>query len=428
MTQLERIASTSLRDLLERVQPAIASGAVNVISVDAIRQRSGERWPAKRELVEDFVERTFSRLSQPGDIIAALNEAEFVTIQPGVPPTTALSISANVLKDTLAFFLGKAAREDLALFQVTSFIDGALGVKAVLGAMLDEALAPEIHGSATQTDVGRSRRAPSAVPPTEDLHWALARRTRLVSPPDLEVDLAIATEPTWNVGARVVASFLLQPSITLVAAGEGGSRAVSGELSPNMAGEAALAMIAFAAELIQQRGVRVALHVPIALNAVSYSTSRFRILNALRELSHSVRRLLIVEVVGISEGLPQGRLAEAVSMLSPNCRAVLARAPSELVDVRRWRGCGLSGVSLDCGLFDPAERMAHVRLGGFARRAAEAALSCAGYDLPSRSLMLAAWASGFTHLGGPYLTAEMGAPETVRRLLPADLFSHAGAR
>lgn len=419
---MDRIASASLRDVLEKVQPAIASGAVNIISVDAIRQRSGDRWPKKREQVEAFVERAFSRLSQPGDMMVSLNEAEFVTVQPSVSRTTALSASANILKETLAFFLGKAAREDMSLFQVTSFIDGALGLQAVLGAMLDDVLEPESGAGAAQTGSSPAGGRPLAIPPSEDLHWVRNRRVRLTSPPDLELDLTISPEPTWNVAAKVVASFLLRPSTALAAVGVP-SRMVAGDLSPNMAGEAALATIAFAAELIVKRGVQVALHVPIALNALSYSASRFRILNGLRDLAPQVRRFLILEVVEISEGLPQSRLTEVATMLSPHCRAVLARAPSETADVRPWRRCGLSGVTLECGHLDPADRSAQLRLGGFARRAAEVALSCVGYDLPSRSLMLAAWASGFTHVGGPLLSAEVGYPEAVLRLGPADLFS-----
>jgi hypothetical protein len=201
----------------------------------------------------------------------------------------------------------------------------------------------------------------------------------------------------------------------------------AGELSPNMAGAAAVATIEYAAELIMRRGVRVALHAPVALNAAAYSASRFRLLNALRDLPEQVRRFLILEVVEISEGLPQGRLMETVGMLSPYCRAVLARAPSVHVDVRAWRGCGLSGVSVECDRLAPGDRSAESRLGIFARRAEEATLSCVGYSLPSRSLMVTAWASGFTHVGGPLLSAGVGSPEAVLRLRPADLFSKSAA-
>jgi hypothetical protein len=216
---MQRLASASLRDVLGKVQPAIAAGLVNIISVDAIRDRSGDRWPKKREQVEAFVERTFARLSQPGDMLVALNEAEFVTVQPGASPTTALSVSAKVLQEALAFFLGKAAREDLRIFQVTSFVDGALGLKPILGAALDQAFDPEHRtpaAGAAEVTGGRS----SSAPPSDDLHWETSRRVKLTSPPDLDLDLLITPEPTWNVGARVVASFLLRPVTSLTAVGQ----------------------------------------------------------------------------------------------------------------------------------------------------------------------------------------------------------------
>lgn len=424
---MDRLASASLRDVLEKVQPALAAGSVNVISVDAIRQRSGERWPKKREQVEAFVERAFARLSQPGDLLVALNEAEFVTVQPSASRAIALSVSANILKEALAFFLGKAAREDLHIFQVVSFVDGALGLQPVLGAVLDQAFEGQLAARAPERVQGSVGGRATSISPSENLHPALARRVRLISPPDLDLDLAITPEPIWNVGAKVIASFLLRPSISLSAVGMPSRVVRDRELSPNMAGEAAIATIIYAAELIGERGVQVALHAPVALKAISFSASRFQILNALHALPDRVRRFLILEIVAIPEGLPQSRLIEVAGMLSPHCRAVLARAPSELTDVRSWRGCGVSGVTVDCGHLDPADKGVQSRLSAFGRRAADATLSCVAYGLPTRSLMVAAWASGFTHLGGHLLSAGVGAPEAVLRFRPADLYSNAVA-
>jgi hypothetical protein len=99
---------------------------------------------------------------------------------------------------------------------------------------------------------------------------------------------------------------------------------------------------------------------------------------------------------------------------------VLARAPSEDHDVRAWRGCGLSGVTLDCRDFDASDRKGLKRLAIFAQRAAEASVACVGYGLPATNLMLAAWAAGFTHLGGPALSEEVAEPKAVVRLQAAD--------
>jgi hypothetical protein len=251
------------------------------------------------------------------------------------------------------------------------------------------------------------------------LDWVETRRIRLTSPPNLDLDLAITPEPTWNVGARVVASFLLQPSMWLTE-GSLPERAVTcGELTPALAGEVAIGGLTFAADLIKG-GVQVALHAPLPWNAMTYSTTRYRLLHALRDIPPQVRRFLILEITDLSAGLPQSRLTEVVSMLAPYCRAVLARAPSENHDVRAWRGCGLSGVTLDCRSFDASDRKGLQRLVVFAQRAAEASVACVGYGLPATNLMLAAWAAGFTHLGGPALSEEVTEPKGVVRLQAAD--------
>ena len=172
----------------------------------------------------------------------------------------------------------------------------------------------------------------------------------------------------------------------------------------------------------------MALHAPLPWHAMAYSTSRYRILQALREIPGEVRRFLVLEITDLSGGLPQSRLAEQVAIVAPYARAVLARAPSDLTDVRGWRGCGLNGVTLDCDHLDAGDRKVQKRLEVFATRAAEASLACVGYGLPATSLMIAAWASGFTHLGGPSLTEEVAKPKTVVRVQPADIFGAGTAR
>jgi hypothetical protein len=221
----------------------------------------------------------------------------------------------------------------------------------------------------------------------------------------------------------VVASFLLRHSIWLTEGDAAPRPATSGELSADAAGAVAVSGINYAAELIGETSVQVALHAPVPAKAIAYSTSRYRILHTLQDLSPQIRRFLILEITDLSDGLPQGPLAEMVGMLAPHCRAVLARAPSENTDVRAWRGSGLSGVTVDCRHLDAADRGAQGRLATFARRAAEASLACVGYGLPVSSLMLAAWAAGFTHLGGPTLSEEVAVPKSVVRLQPADLFA-----
>ena len=417
---MERLTATASCEMLEKIGPSIAAGCVTVISVEAIRDRSGERWARKREQVADFVERTFARLSQPSDLLVSVNDVEFVAVQPGAPRFAGLGVSAKTLTETLVFFLGVAAREDVRLFQVTSFVDGALGVEPVSAALAMQAGEGLDPGETEGPPPERGARD-AAAPVLTRLDWSVPRRWWLSSPPDQMLELAITPEPIWNIGAQVVASYLLRPSIWLCSGPDAPRALTCSDLPAQRAAEVAMNALSYAADLLGDQGAQVALHVPLPLHALTFSASRYRVLQVLHGLPEPVRRLLVLEIVDVAGGFPPSRLSEVVSMVAVHCRAVLTRAPSETTDIRAWRGCGLNGVALDCAALDRADREAHARLALFAKRAAEASIACIGYGLPTRSLTLAAWAGGFTHLGGVAL-GDVPAAKGVRRLRPADLF------
>src|SRR3569833_1658859 len=98
---MERITSDALCDVLEKVDPAIETGGANIVIVESNRERSRDRWERKREQVAVFLERAFSRVSQPVDFLVSLYDVEFLTVQPSVSRSAALSIRANILKETL---------------------------------------------------------------------------------------------------------------------------------------------------------------------------------------------------------------------------------------------------------------------------------------------------------------------------------------
>jgi hypothetical protein len=395
-----------VRDLLDRVGPSIAAGSVNLISVEAIRERSGPRWERKREQVEQFVERAFGRTSSPGACIVALNDAEFVTVQPDLSRWAALNLSANVLKEALQFFLGSVSREDIRLLQVTSFIGGQLGVEPVdPGRFIDGPTEGDGDDRGPPAEPDAPVAGSGAAPPTAELHGRPRRRAmKLVVALDGDLEAVSGADPIWNVRAKVVTSFVVDQGAAGPACPDGPPAEMRwDEISTTAAGDLALRNLVFAVSRIRAgraAGLPIAMHAPLPLRAVSYSTTRYRLLHALRAVDEDVRKFLILELDELSEGLPQSRLSELVAMLAPHCRAVLARAPSETTSLQPWRRCGLSGVSLDCGHLEPADPGLQARLDAFARRARAVGPACLAYALPSRSVMLGAWAAGFTHLSG----------------------------
>jgi hypothetical protein len=402
---MNRVTSASAMELLKATGPAIASGAVNLISVEAIREHSGERWARKREQVEDFVARAFQRHAGPHDMIVALNDVEFLTVQPDAGRTIALNLSGAVLRETLTYFLGTAARKDFKVFIVTSFQDDKLGVVDADPALFEGDVPHDGAGAESPADLDPFRRS---IP--------------LITAAGQAAELELALEPVWNVQAQVVTSILVRHRLSVedhgrrhaVGAEEGGS---------NLWGEAAQQILAFSTELLTRKedGVLIGLHVPVPFEALSSSGWRYRVLGALKGLSAEVRRFMLLEIIDAPDGLPQSRMTELVAALAPFGRAVLARAPSESANMASWRRCGLAGVTLDCGHLDSGDRNARVRLGRFAAAATEAGPACIGYSLASRSLLMAAWSAGFTHLGGAAVEAAAPTP-AARRLDPAQFY------
>jgi hypothetical protein len=412
---MERLVSASLAELLAKVGPSIAAGVVNVISVEGIRERSDARWPRKREQVVAFVERAFSRLCQAGDLICPLNDTEFLTIQPNSSRTAALGLSANVLKETLEFFLGEAAPQDIRLFQVTSFVNGELAVQAV---------APGRLTDAGHDDPWTGRREAPAAPPMAELtRLAHPHRVTLSIAPWGPVEVTLSVEPVWNAAERAVVSYAVQPTVRFPVSADEQPGLPLDEMSPTLAAEIALVVIKRGAELLQSLSARIALHLPLPLRALTYSTARYRVLRALQDLPAELRKLVVLDVVELSPGLPPGRLTEVVSTIAPYGRAVLGRAEAETARVTAWRGCGLNGVSVDCSHLCSDDRQALAKLSRFVRDAQTVARPCVAYGLTSRALVMTAWAAGCTHLSGPAVSMHVLPHPGPVRFQPLDLFA-----
>jgi hypothetical protein len=397
---MERLTSAGLRELLERIGPALTNGSANVISVVAIRDYSGSKWARKRELVEEFIERAFARVCPEGGLLVALNDIEYLAMHGEVARWPALNRSAAILRETLTFFVGKAEHQDIRLMAVTGFNDGELAIQTVNPATLPAADEPPLGYL--------SRGGDDSVPPMTELCGRERERVRLVADAQ-EVEARHAAVPTWNVRDKVVTSFLVETTT---------EPRPTAELTPLLAAEVARSSLAFAVQQIregQAAGTPVALHVPVPLAALSMAAGRYALLHRLRDLPADVRRLLLMELTDVPDGAPQARFSEAVTMFKPYARAVLARAPSETSNILQWGRCGLHGITLDCAGFDNADPGALARLGTFARNALALAPACVGYSLSTMTLLVSAWGAGFTHLGGAAVSSE------VRELAPVRL-------
>ncbi|WP_372785859.1 hypothetical protein [Phenylobacterium sp.] len=418
---MERLTSDNLSNLLDRFGPTIAHGAVNLLSVEAVRDRSGDRWSRKREQVEAFVERAFARIAGVDVLIVALNDTEFLSIQPGSDRQKALNLSFHVLQETLTFFLGEARREDMRMFQVTGFSGGELQVELLQGASFSELADAANVREAACTD--KAETPGGVAPPMSDIPPRAERAAKLEIMGEDPILATYAIEPIWNIAQQVVTAYHLRPTLNRDEAGE---PVDARELSPRAAERLVLAGLEHAVSEGLERGARFAIHVDVPFQGLTASRALYGLLHRLRELPDEVRRMIVLDLTGLEEGLPHSRMAEQVAALAPACRAVLARAPSLTAALGEWRYCRLAGISLDCSDFDASDPTYHARMAAFADHASTVTKTIIGYELRARSLTLAAWAAGFTHVTGVAARRHIAKPLSVR-WSATDLYADVGA-
>ena len=112
-TALERLAGS---DRLER-------GAVFIISVEAIRERSGDRWDKKRDDVWGYLGRKLNEYLSYQDIHQRISETDVLVAMTTEDGVAAQAVGMKVLEDVLEFFLGEANRRDIRI-KAVSRIDG----------------------------------------------------------------------------------------------------------------------------------------------------------------------------------------------------------------------------------------------------------------------------------------------------------------
>lgn len=412
---------SSISDMLRHAgaDDAAQRGQVQLISVVAIRDAVGARWPRHQPLVDDFVMRAFGRNASEDDLAVRVNDTDFLLIQPGRSPMGALSRSAVVLRETLTYFLGAAEAESIHISLVDRIGDEGLGATRVTGDQLASAAAERMGDDLSGSRDGSApwERFGVARPP---------RKTVTIKRPGhKDLRAVFFLDPVWHVTREAVVSFVVGTVAVQPTPGGGVEPVDIPALTPGASAALVIQRLLFLGELLGGDGQPrpgFVVHIPISLNALSHSGSRIAVLGELRRLAGDGRRdRLVIELNHVPEGMPDGRLSEAIAQMRPYARGVLVRAPSLTTQVDAWSRSGAVGVIHDVQ-FAGSEKAIMAALPGAVERGRQIGLSVSLYGIQSGSIALAAWSAGVSHLSGDHITARLGPDPVAKRFTMMDLY------
>lgn len=323
-TVLERLAGS---DRLER-------GAVFTISVEAIKERSGDRWAKKLDDVWGYLGRKLSEYLSYQDIHHRISDTEVLVAMTTEDGVAAQAVGMKILEDVLVFFLGSVNRMDIRL-RAVSKIDG----DELTVADLD----PATLAAARQTE--------TAAPYRQQVSAELERERNPISfvasnGHRLRVDFAL--EHVVSLSHKVTAVLRVEPTVSFADTGEVIPTRKFGRLSDEDMLAIDRAALAFGG-LFTPMDARTQPPVilPASFRTMGGRKGRHALVNAPGVPPARVRQGMMLEFIDIDRGTPTGRMVEVVSLVGGLTRGVLARLQPSRDALDPVQGARFNGLTID---------------------------------------------------------------------------------
>lgn len=145
-------------------------------------------------------------------------------------------------------------------------------------------------------------------------------------------------------------------------------------------------------------------------------------------LSDEAKKLLVLELVGVPEDMPERRISETVAKMRAHARTVLGRVSLDSSNLANWKSVGLHAIGFDLSGDTSPEVLTMKKMEHFVANAAEHGLRTFVLGLSSLSLATGGVAAGFDYIEGEVVHSPVVTPESVLPFESEDLYARLLAR
>lgn len=404
---ITRISAADASAALERLSGSdrLERGAVFIVSVEAIKERSGDRWEKKRDDVWGYLGRKLNEYLSYQDIHQRISETDVLVAMTTEDGVAAQAVGMKVLEDVLEFFLGEANRRDIRI-KAVSKIDGHY--------LSCTDIDPDAIATARATARPADPERTEVVSPYRSLVSAEAERERnpvsFTASNGQKLHIDFALEHVVSLRHGVTAVLRVEPTVSFHATGEVIAPRKFLKLADEDMHAIDRATLAFGGLFLPEDArTQPPLILPTSFRTMGGRKGRLLLLNVPGASPERVRQGAMIEFVDVDRGTPNGRLVEVASLVSRVTRGVLARLQPNRDALSPVSGARFNGLTVDfADLGLPDSRIeAFMRVMAHQMRGKAPALIAQG--LAERLHLDMAEEAGFTH------AAIRGAPRTVTR-------------
>ncbi len=334
---VSRITSFDLAAAADQFGDAnlLAAGKINLIGIDAIVERLGERWAQRRDQICDHVDRTLQRRLGALGYHLRISETDFLICQPELGRFSGQAACLQILRDILTYFIGDATRADDYVHQVTKV--SATEIQAL-----------PVRACEVWQGEQMEREANAQSPPPR----AVDQWSPFVALDGREMHVACHLEPVMELKSFRQIGFRVARRVLVAGSNESLTAAMVRQLPLTDTLRIDLATVAGGLDKLRaaEGGERQpGLILPVSFTGLTSQRGRTEIARLLMDASSLVGRGVICEISDI-EGVPPGALLHVVSLIRPYCMFVVAHldASKPGVAVSQLEGSGVQAVSVEC--------------------------------------------------------------------------------
>jgi hypothetical protein len=346
LTGAVRLVSADAEAAIERFSDPhlLGAGKINIISLEAVQQRFGERWVSRKEQVFSFADRVLDRNLAGRGVFLRVSDTDFFVIHPDLGRLAGQAACLRYLREILLHFLGDANPAVNGILQVTRINKGRLEAAPVDVARAEASL---LRGDTEAEEPTRLAAYQGDVEPGARL---LDRWSQFVATDGRQLRISATLEPVYELKGFTRIGFRMIRRVIVVSSGEELTSQQVSALSPVDLLRADLATITRGVDRLGAEGgeQQLSLIVPVSFSSLASLRGRAELVEPLKQAGSLVKLGVICEILD-SEGVPPGALLTATTLVRPFSLLVVGRLdrPSQ-GSIARLQGGGLQALSFEC--------------------------------------------------------------------------------
>ncbi|MCF8879343.1 hypothetical protein L5876_05905 [Hyphobacterium sp. SN044] len=309
-------------------------GQFQIINLDLVRLKTGERWSAIRDKIFSISEHFIEKRLDSGDVLVRCSEG-FLVVFAELDLEAACRRVEQISTELNCFFLGDEILRSLRIRSRS---------ERVSTARLAEIMAA--RGAHDSPEVAAPTR-----PANDNRH---NRETGRITPIDYAFRLkeSIVFRPVWDSRHQAVTTQFATPRLTETLTGRiyFGYEALRGgdksqdyfELDRRTTDEGLRQL----AEGVGN-GRHLSVCVPVHTRTLLTRATRLQFFNLLATLPEYLRRYFFIRIDGIDSGTPASTIQDMCRTLHPFAASTLARLPANYRHFERFAGCGVTVIGCD---------------------------------------------------------------------------------